>query len=123
MIQLTPQMRIFVAVAPIDFRKGIDGIAQLCRSVLRSDPFSGTAFVFCNSRRTALKILVYDGRGFWLCHKRLSSGRFPYWPKHRVNRSVPLESHELSVLLCGGDPSCVDAAPIWRPVHRGTDHG
>jgi transposase len=60
MIQVTPQMRIRVAVEPADFRKGIDGLASLCRVALRSDPFSGCVFVFCNRSRKAVKILVYD---------------------------------------------------------------
>ena len=68
MIQITPQMRVLVAVAPADFRCGIDGLAGVCRQSLASDPFSGTVFVFRNRRSTALKALVYDGQGFWLCH-------------------------------------------------------
>ena len=80
MIQLTPQMRILLAVEPADFRKGIDGLAQLCRQRLQDDPLSGALFVFANRRRKALKLLVYDGQGFWLCQKRLSQGRFNWWP-------------------------------------------
>jgi len=67
MIQVTPQMRILVAVQPADFRRGIDGLAQLCRTSLGADPFSGAIFVFRNRRATALRALVYDGQGFWLC--------------------------------------------------------
>ena len=74
MIQLTPQMRILVAIEPADFRKGIDGLARVCKEVLKQDPFSGWVFVFRNRPATALKALVYDGQGFWLFHKRLSSG-------------------------------------------------
>jgi len=70
MIQITPQMRILLAVKPADFRKGIDGLAGLCRNVLKQDPFSGYVFVFRNKPGTSLKILVYDGQGFWLCQKR-----------------------------------------------------
>ena len=66
MIQITPQMRILVAVQPVDFRKGIDGLAALCRQVLSSDPLSGTLFVFCSRRRHAIKCLTYDGQGFWM---------------------------------------------------------
>ena len=80
MIQITPQMRILVAVEPADFRRGIDGLARVCKDVLQHDPFSGWVFVFRNRSATALKILVYDGQGFWLCHKRLSSGKFRWWP-------------------------------------------
>ena len=79
-IQITPQMRILVAVEPADFRKGIDGLAQLCRTALERDPFSGTVFVFRSRSGKAIKLLVYDGQGFWLCQKRLSKGRFRFWP-------------------------------------------
>ena len=72
MIQLTPQMRILVAVEPADFRCGIDGLARLCRSRLGEDPFSGAVFVFRNRKGTAIKSLVYDGQGYWLLYKRLS---------------------------------------------------
>jgi transposase len=58
MIQITPQMRVLVSVEAADFRRGIDGLAQLCRAVLQSDPFRGTVFVFRNRRRTAIKSLV-----------------------------------------------------------------
>jgi len=67
MIQVTAQTRILVAVEPVDFRKGIDGLAQLCKTVFGKDPFSGTMFVFHNRRSTSIKILYYDGQGFWLC--------------------------------------------------------
>jgi hypothetical protein len=73
MIQITPQMRILVAIEPCDFRKGIDGLARVCKELLKQDPFSGWVFVFRNRPATALKALVYDGQGFWLCHKRLES--------------------------------------------------
>jgi len=115
MIQITPQMRVLVAVQPTDFRRGIDGLAQQCRIALRSDPFSGTVFVFGNRRRTAVKLLVYDGQGFWLCQKRLSAGRFRHWPKSGETQAA-LQAHELQVLLRGGDPAMTGAAPEWRPV-------
>ena len=76
MMQLTPQMRILVAVEPADFRRGIDGLAQLCRTQLGADPMRGAVFVFRNRRATSVNVLVYDRQGYWLCQKRLSSGRF-----------------------------------------------
>lgn len=76
MLQLTPHMRLLVCVDPVDFRKGIDGLVRICRDELAEDPFRGTLFVFRNRRATAVKVLAYDGQGFWLCQKRLSTGRF-----------------------------------------------
>lgn len=116
MIQVTPQMRVLVAVEPADFRRGIDGLARQCREALRADPFSGAVFVFRNRRRTAVKMLVYDGQGFWLCHKRLSSGRFRTWPSCSDEAVTSLQAHELHVLLRGGDPGAARAAPVWRRV-------
>lgn len=116
MIQITPQMRVLVAVEAADFRCGIDGLAQKCRAVLGADPFSGTVFCFRNRRRTAVKLLVYDGQGFWLCHKRLSRGRFPWWPEAGDRAGASLRTHELSVLLSAGDPSATRAALPWRRV-------
>lgn len=119
MIQVTPQMRVLVAVEPADFRCGIDGLARRCRAVLASDPFSGTVFVFSNRRKTAVKILVYDGQGFWLLHKRLSEGRFRWWPSRPDAVVSPLEAHELQVLLSGGDPGLAKGVPMWRRVGVG----
>ena len=116
MIQITPQMRVLVAVEPADFRRGIDGLAQLCRTELRSDPFSGTVFVFRNRRRTGIRVLVYDGRGFWLCYLRLSRGRLHWWPSSGDARASRLEAHELQVLLSGGDPRWIGAPEVWRRV-------
>ena len=73
MLQISPQMRVLVAVEPIDFRRGLDGLARECRENLAEDPFRGTVFVFRNRRRTAIKILAYDGQGFWLCQKKLET--------------------------------------------------
>ncbi len=117
MIQLTAQMRILVALEPVDFRKRIDGLAALCRSVLTSDPFSGTVFVFCSRRRKALRVLAYDGQGFWLCEKRLSSGRFRFWPYSVTGEvSRELAAHQIHVLLSGGDPEKAEGAAEWRSV-------
>ena len=116
MIQITPQMRILVAIEPADFRRGIDGLARLCQDVLKHDPFNGGVFVFRNRKATAMKILVYDGQGFWLCHKRLSQGRFPWWPSAADGAAQRLAAHQLAVLLSAGDPTRTGAAADWRPV-------
>jgi transposase len=113
MIQITPQMRVLVAVEAVDFRKGIDSLAQLCRNKLASDPFSGCVFVFRSRRATSIKVLVYDGMGFWLATKRLSKGRFRWWPEGVTSRE--LEAHQAQLLFAAGNPD-VAAAPVWRKV-------
>ena len=114
MIQITPQMRILVAVNPVDFRSGIDSLCRICRQILKTDPFSGSIFVFSNRKRTSIRILGYDGQGFWLCHKRLSQGTFRWWPKGEV--LSPLAAHELQLLLWNGDPQNSKVAPFWKPI-------
>jgi transposase len=115
MIQITPHMRILVAIEPADFRRGIDGLAQLCRNRFEENPFSGAVFLFRNKRKTAIKALVYDGQGFWLCQKRLSKGKFKFWPRSECQLSE-LEAHQLTILLQGGDPNDVQTAPQWRKL-------
>lgn len=116
MMQLSSHMRILVAVEPVDFRRGIDGLARLCRQELQSDPMSGIVFVFRSRRATSIKILAYDGQGFWLCQKRLSQGQFRYWPTTGGAVKRDLLAHQLQVLLAGGDPDATRAAPSWRPI-------
>lgn len=113
MIQITPQMRILVAVEAVDGRKGIDSLAQLCREKLAADPFSGWLFLFRSRSATSLKILVYDGQGFWLAQKRLSQGRFRWWPEGGTVQA--LQVHQAQLLLAAGNPAA-PAAPVWRKV-------
>ena len=116
MIQITPHMRILLAREAVDFRKGIDGLARICRDVLKADPFSGYLFVFRNKRSTALKVLQYDGQGFWLCQKRLSCGRFGWWPDSSREKSIFLAVHELHLLLWNGNISRTEVAPLWKKI-------
>src|SRR5712692_4180802 len=103
MIQITPQMRILVAIEAVDGRKGIDSLARLCREKLQADPFSGCLVFFRSRRGTSIRILVYDGQGFWLAHKRLSKGRFRWWPT-AATAATTLEAHQLQRLIVAGDP-------------------
>ena len=116
MIQISVQTHILVAVEAVDFRKGFVCLVRVCQEQLHADPFSVLFFLFRYRRLTALKILAFDGRGFWLCQKRLSRGRFPYWPASATGLSKTLEAHEFYVLLAGGDPGATSAVPVWRPV-------
>jgi transposase len=114
MIQITPQMRVLVAIDPVDFRRGIDGLAQVCRAVLSEDPVGGTMFVFRSRAAKSIKLLVYDGQGFWLAQKRMSTGRFRHWPTAVNAASRQLLAHEFTALIWGGNPQLAQAAPMWR---------
>jgi hypothetical protein len=116
MIQVSPQMRILLCRHPQDFRKGIDGLARVCRTVLQSDPFSGGVFVFVNKRRTSLKILCYDGQGYWLCQKRFSRGKLRWWPVKEGSPAYPVAAHELQIILWNGHPHTSQVAPQWRKI-------
>ncbi|MFZ2960352.1 MAG: IS66 family insertion sequence element accessory protein TnpB [Candidatus Ozemobacteraceae bacterium] len=105
-------MRIFLYIEPIDFRNGIDGLVGLCRSKLGQNPLNGAVFLFINRRRTALKLLGYDGQGFCLCQKRLSQGRFKFWPRSNATLTAP----QVQVLLHNGDPCGSNMAPAWKPL-------
>jgi transposase len=115
MLQLTPQSRIFLATEPVDFRKGMDGLAAVCRQVVGDNPLSGAVYVFRNRSGTAIKLLFYDGQGFWLCAKRLSQGRFHWWPQSQ-DASYRLCARELLVLLWNGYPHQAGMAEDWRPL-------
>jgi transposase len=118
MIQLTPQSRIFGATAPVDFRNGIDGLAAVCRQVLGANPLEGAVYVFRNRAGTALKLLLYDGQGYWLLMKRLSQGRFAWWPTG-PDAQVPLAARELIIVLWNGNPAAAEMAQDWRRVASG----
>jgi transposase len=115
MIQLVPQLKILLACEPVDFRKGIDSLAALCKGKLDQDPFSGIMFVFRNRAGTALKLLCYDGRGYWLCLRRFSRGTIRWWP-NADNPLHPLQAQELAVLVYNGLPDRADFADDWRSI-------
>ena len=110
-------MKILLAIQPVDFRNGIDGLAHICRETLVAEPFSGALFVFRNKRATTIRILAYDGQGFWLATKRLSSGKFRWWPTATGDeRTLHLAAHQLQVLLWSGNPAGAQVAPPWRQI-------
>src|SRR3954453_14689575 len=92
-------MRILVALEAVDGRKGIDSLVQLCREKLASDPFSGCVFIFRSRSAISIRVLAYDGQGFWLAQKRLpkdvSSGGQPGLGRHahwkRIKHSYSLQ--------------------------------
>jgi transposase len=115
-IQITAQMRVLVAVEPVDGRKGIDGLVRLCQEKLAEDPFSGGVFVLRSRSGTTIRLLNYDGQGYWLAQKRLSKGRFVWWPESD-HAAKQLEAYQALLLFAAGDVGRVRAAPMWRRVN------
>ena len=96
--------------------KEIDSLVRVCQSQLREDPMTGCVFVFRSRRGTSIRLLSYDGQGYWLAQKRLSQGRFVWWPEGS-GAAKSLEAYEAQLLMAAGDVSRVRAAPMWRRVN------
>jgi transposase len=92
--------RVFLACGQTDMRKNINGLAAIVEGSFKLDPFGGALFVFCNRKRDRLKILEFDGDGFWLHFKRLEKGHFR-WPVPGEEATMALSGEELSYLLGG----------------------
>ena len=114
MIAVPPGVRILLAARPVDFRKGMDGLAALVQQALRADPFAGDVFIFRPNRTDRVKILVYDGTGLVLYAKRLEAGRF-CWPSP-VEGVVRLSAAQLATLLEGLVWHRLQPRPVRRPV-------
>lgn len=91
---------VYLACGHTDMRKQINGLAAIVESSFKLDPFGGELFVFCNRSRDRLKILEWDGDGFWLYFKRLEKGRFR-WPAAGDDATMMMTSSELEILLGG----------------------
>ena len=81
MIHITAQMRVLAAIEAVDGRKGIDSLVRVCQEKLSEDPIRGCVFIFRSRRGTSIRVLAYDGQGYWLAQKRLSHGKFRWWPE------------------------------------------
>jgi len=114
MIAIASGLKVLVATKPIDFRKGMDGLAALVKEHLSDDPFSGTVFVFRAKRADRVKLIVWDGTGLCLFTKRLEQGTF-CWPKIE-NGVIGLTPSQLSALIEGLDWKRVRAVETGRPV-------
>lgn len=108
MITITPQQRLVLRIEPIDFRKGIDALIGLCRKWTQN-PYDGTVFAFRNRRGTSVKLLIYDGTGFWLATKRFSQGKLKYWPQ---SIQEPVCATTMAIILNQGTPALM--SPSWR---------
>src|SRR5690606_25888416 len=111
------QAKVVIMHESVNFRNGIDGLTSTARRVLEKEPMDGTIFVLRNKRRHMLRLLFYDGGGFWLCTRRLSKGTFCNWPTGDGSQPCsPLLARELQVLIWGGDPLSCSFPELWRQV-------
>lgn len=120
MLQVTSNSTIYIASKAIDFRKGIDGIAAICRNQLNIQPMDGAIFLFYNKQINSIKILTYDGQGFWLCSKRLSKGSFIWKSTIKKSLKAPLSAKQicyriLHVLINNGQAN-ISFAKNWREI-------
>lgn len=112
MIKLNDVENFFLFQGATDLRKGIDGYAALISSVMKLDPFSNSLFLFYNRGKNKVKILYWDGNGFWLFYKRLESGKFR-WLKESSNHSYFLSHLQMRWLLEGLD---INQKRAFRPM-------
>ena len=92
--------RVYLACGKTDMRKSINGLSAIVESSFNLDPFGDALFVFCNRSRDRVKILEWDGDGFWLYFKRLEKGHFR-WPAVGDSATMTLTGEELTILLGG----------------------
>lgn len=104
---------VYLHVHPVDFRKSINGLAQIVEQELELDPFSPTMFLFCNRIRDKVKLLYWQRNGFCLWYKRLEKDRFK-WPLVQESNSVTLTGKQLAWLLDGFD---IFNAPPHQELH------
>lgn len=111
------QLRVYVATRPIDFRKGMDGLALAVQELFGLDPFSGAAFVFRSKRADRIKVLIWDRTGLVLVHKRLDGAKF-VWPQVQ-DGVLKLSPAQFSALFEGVDWRLVRPEAARRPQVAG----
>lgn len=115
MLTLPPSVRIYLAAAAVDMRRGHDGLCAIVRNQWKLDLFAGHLFVFVGRRGDRCKILFWDRGGFVLYYKRLEKGRFrvPHVPAGAA--SIAVDATELAMLLDGIDVVKVRRPARWIP--------
>ena len=101
MLNLTNETRIFAYTGVADMRKGFNGLSGIVREEFQSDPTDGSLFMFINRRRDRMKLLYFDGGGFWLYYRLLESGTFEKLASEPGSCQLQMDATELSMLLSG----------------------
>jgi transposase len=111
-LTLTGSTRIYLYRGACDMRKSFDGLSGLVRSELGADPLSGSLFVFCNRRRTMVKVLYWDADGLAIWYKRLEQGRFTL--PRMISCDGRIERRQLAMLLEGVVPKKVSKRYLFQ---------
>ena len=112
MLALSPQLSIFASLHPVDFRKGLDALIAVCRQQMLKEPLDGALFLFQNRAKTSIRARCFDGQWFWFFTKRLSSGKFHWWPK----KETMLDYRIVQVLFSNGNPEQSQFSEDWRSL-------
>jgi transposase len=96
----TEGKQVYLKCGATDMRKAIDGLCVLITNGFKLDPFDESLFAFCNRARNRMKVIEWDGDGFWLHFKRLERGHFT-WPMDDSAEAMQLSDAELDLLLAG----------------------
>jgi transposase len=116
MISMPAGVPIVVVHETVSFARGIDGMRGLCQSIVKKDPIEKGYFMFLNKRRNQTRVLWYDGQGFVLCTKRLSSGKFKNWPTGNDTSVSLLEYFQAQGLFFDANPHEKNFHPVWKKV-------
>ena len=114
MLSLSSRDQIYLCTGHVDFRMQIKGLIKTTQRIIQENPYSGSYFIFTNRKKTAVKILHYDGQGYWMHLKMLSTGKF-FWPKEEEGK-IEMSPQQLQVLLMQGDPLSTSFQESWRKV-------
>ena len=108
LLSLPSNLRIFVARAAVDMRKSFDGLSLMVQHEFHREAFTGDLFAFFNRQRDFVKLLQWDGNGFWLFAKRLERGAFARWPDDDGDSPcIAIDRARLVMLLEGVDMKSV----------------
>jgi len=103
MLNFSHQTRIFLCTTPVDMRKSFRGLCQVAESMLQQDPTSGHWFMFLNRRADRLKLLGWDGRGFWIWYMYLEAGTFQWPDRDNDVQHLEIDVTQLSLIINGID--------------------
>ena len=114
MLNVSHDTRIFFYSKPVDMGKSFRGLCQLAESVLKRDPATGHWFVFLNRRANRMKLLGWDGTGFWIWYKLLEAGTFQWLPEEDGSDHLEIDMTQLSMIIHGIDVSSAKRRKRYR---------